>query len=355
MRTTLRWGKWCTLLAALGTVSCLLLCGPGLAEQPAAGTAPAPAAAAQLPEGQPWAIPIVLPWDDQEAQGGDWSRALNAKQDMTRRGKAGETHWYEFRRENVNYSRIGKPLSRLVAQGRLKRTLLQEEQPGQWRERVEWDRFAVVNTQSGTEVPEPKELPTAAGIGFDFVPTQFDFVNIPADFSRVGDEMGGYLLKIVSIDTMGFDALALAIRGEFHGAARIGDLARVPRGQVNMSIKKVTQEGEATDYRLGELVVSVAGITRRNGEPCLLLWFSADGNDVKQDLGNPQMTIRMSATEYFRGEMVVSLLDGRIVAGELFGPLPSLIEIGMGGEPPKEVPIFGVIQQVSLWEVAAPE
>jgi hypothetical protein len=129
----------------------------------------------------------------------------------------------------------------------------------------------------------------------------------------------------------------------------------MPRWEQTLAIGKATKQGEAGQYRLGELIVSAAGVTRRNGEPCLLLWFSADGNEVRQDVSNEQMTMRLHGTEYFRGEMAVSLLDGHVVAGELFGPLPWVMEMGFGGQPPTEQPAAGVIQQVSLWEVPAPK
>jgi hypothetical protein len=286
-------------------------------------------------------------------KGADWSGLLDRKLDLARKGKVGETRWYEFRRENVMYDRTGKPANRMVTQGRIMRTLQREEQPGMWRERVEWRSFSVAQTQGPTQALALQDVPGAVGVGFDFFPTQFDYINIPADFSRTGNELTGYLMKVASMDVAGFDAIKMAVRERFGGAVQIGQTERTPRWQQSMQIGKATKEGEAGRYQLGELVVSAAGITRRNGEPCLLLWFSADGNEVTQNVSNEQMSMRMRGTEYFRGEMAVSLLDGRVVAGELFGPLPWVMEMGFGGQPSTEQPTSGVIQQVSLWEAPA--
>jgi len=345
---------WWTVLAVLGLAAGLLAGGPGLAGAQAGEATPVARAGGQLPEGQVWAVPLVLPWDEQAVKSADWSQFLDRKLDLTRKGKAGETRWYEFRRENLMYARIGTPMNRMVAQGRVKRTLQREEQPGWWRERVEWTSFSVAQTQGATDAPAVQEIPGARGIGFDFFPKQFDYVNIPADFSGTGNDLSGYLMKVASMDTMGFDAIAMSVREASKDAVQIGQTTRMARWQESTHIGQVTKEGEAGQYRLGEMAVSVAGITRRNGEPCLVVWFQVDSSDVKQDVSSEQMTMRMHGTEYFRGEMAVSLLDGHVVAGELFGPLPWVMEMGFGGQPPKEQPIAGVIQQVSLWEVPAP-
>jgi hypothetical protein len=84
---------------------------------------------------------------------------------------------------------------------------------------------------------------------------------------------------------------------------------------------------------------------------CALIWYSAEGNSVKQEMNSPQLTLKMDGTEYFRAEIAVSLLDGHIVAGEVWGPVLSMMEVGQGGQTPKELPTTGVMQQVSLWEV----
>jgi hypothetical protein len=63
--------------------------------------------------------------------------------------------------------------------------------------------------------------------------------------------------------------------------------------------------------------------------------------------------MKMRSTEYFRGEIAASLLDGHLVSMELWGPLPCVMEMGMGGQPAKEQPIGAIIQQLSMWEVPA--
>jgi hypothetical protein len=164
------------------------------------------------------------------------------------------------------------------------------------------------------------------------------------------DEVFGYLLKVLTMDAMGWDAVLLSLRDEFRGQVHIGDMSR----QVDWKpwdITRVGGEGTVGQYHVGEMQVSVVGLTRFQGEPCVLIWVSMEGNRVTQKMDTPQLTLNMKSTEYFRGEIAASLLDGRLVGMELWGPLPCVMEMGFGGQPPKEQPIGAIIQQVSMWEV----
>lgn len=83
----------------------------------------------------------------------------------------------------------------------------------------------------------------------------------------------------------------------------------------------------------------------------MLIWFSMEANKVSQKLESPMFALDMQATEYLRGELAASLLDDRLVGMKLWRPLPCVMQMGFGGQPPAEQPISAIIQQVSLWEV----
>lgn len=306
------------------------------------------------PMGQLWTERPVLPWDSQAVGEGDWAGLLDAKLDISRRGKEGETRHYRIRRENVMYDRIGHPASRTLAQATIERRLLRETEPGWWAERVTWTDFKAHSTQAPGEVPAPQEVPGAAGLSYEFLPKAFDYVNIPADFSGIADPMAAYLVKVMAMDLMGFDALTTALRDRSGDAVQVGMTSIDPRWQQGIDITQPTSVDPAGRYLLNELIVSVAGVTRRGGQPCLLVWFAAEGNDVNHDFSAGPVTMKFRGTEHFWGEMAISLRDGHVVGGELRGPLPWKMEMGMGGQPPQEMPVFGVIQQVSVWEVPAP-
>jgi hypothetical protein len=302
-----------------------------------------------------WGWWPVTPWDDQPVAAPAWAEALNQPLDLTRKGKPGEQHRYQIKRINLTVDRQGKTLNRMVAEAELSRTLVREAEPGLWVEQCEWQRFATAMGMGPNDYSSPQELPNARGICFEFSPRTFDYVNPPADFARVGDELNGYLLKVLTMDAMGWDAILNALRDEFKGGIRIGDTWRQTSWEP-WDITRVGAEGLAGQYHAGEMQVSVAGLTRLHGEPCVIIWFSMEGNKVTQKVDNPMFAMDMRATEYFRGELAASLLDGHLIAMELWGPLPCVLQIGFGGQPPTEQPVGAIIQQVSMWEVpAAPQ
>jgi len=327
----------------------LLLAAMGAAVASEGESAPAEGTADRS---QIWGSWQVVPWDGQQAVGSPWADVLNRPLDLSRKGKAGERHRYQIKRVNLTVDREGKVMSRMVAEAQLLRTLVREAEPGVWVEQCEWERFATGMGMGPNDYPSPQELPQARGISFEFSPRTFDYVNAPADFSRIEHEVAGYLLKVLTMDVMGWDAVLLAVRDESKGAARIGDMWRQSEWEP-WDITSVTGEGSVGQYQAGEMQTSIAGLTRVKGEPCVLIWFSMEGNVVTQNMDTPQFALNMRSTEYFRGEIAASLVDGRVVAMEIWGPLPCVMEMGFGGQPPTEQPIGAIIQQVSMWEVPA--
>jgi hypothetical protein len=311
-------------------------------------------APSRSPEGKSkiWGWWPLVPWDAQPVKDSAWANALNQPLDLARKGKAGDVLRYEIKRTNLSVDREGKILSRMTAEGRLSRTLLREAEPGIWVERCVWERFAAAQGMGPNDYPVPQELLGEKRIPFEFSPRTFDYVNPKADFENLGNEALGYLLKVLTMDAAGWDAVLLSLRDEFGGKVRIGDIFR----QVDWKpwdISRVGGEGTVGQYQVGEMQVSVVGLTRLHGEPCVLIWISMEGNRVTQKMDTAQVALNMKSTEYFRGEIAASLLDGRLVGMELWGPLPCILELGFGGQPPKEQPIGAIIQQVSMWEIPA--
>ncbi len=291
-----------------------------------------------------------VPWDDRPVIMSAWADLLNKPIDLTRKGKSGNQHRYQIKRINLSLDRQGKVMNRMVAEGELSRTLLREKETGLWVERCTWERFAAAQGMGVKDYPEPQELPNAQGLSFEFFPRTFDYINPPVDFSQVGNDATGYLLKVLTMDAAGWDSILMALRDEFGGRVRIGDTLRQTDWKP-WDITSVKDETSVGSYHMGEMQISIVGITRFHGEPCVLIWFSMEGNSVIQNMENPQFSLDMKSTEYFRGELAASLLDGRLVAMELWGPLPCVMKMGFGDNPPTEQPIGTIIQQVSMWEI----
>jgi hypothetical protein len=324
-------------------------CGSGWAAE----TSPADRAGPPISQAGVWGEMPIQPWDETLVDAAGWSQRLNRKIDLTRKGRAREQRRYVIRRQNLTLDRQGKVINRTISEGTVRRALLREVEPGLWSDRTEWERFAYVQSSGPTDAPKPQEQEKARGIAYEFSPRTFDALNPPGDFARLADPLVSYAMKVVAMDIAGFDAFVLGMRDRFGKGLQIGSTIRSRGWERGQKIGQPSGKEVTGGYQLGETTTMVAGITRRGGEPCVLLWFSAEGNAVQQEMDNPQFTFRMQGTEYFRGTLAVSLVDGHIVAGELWGPLPMRLELGIGGQPPREQPIAAVLQQVSLWEVRA--
>jgi len=303
-------------------------------------------------ESKIWGRWPVVPWDDQNVKDLAWANVLNQPIDLARKGRAGDTHRYQIKRINLTVDREGKILNRMVAEGRLLRTLLREAGPGIWVEKCMWEKYAAAQGMGPNDYPVPQEQMHGKTISFEFNPRTFDYINPPAEFESLGNEVFGYLLKVLTMDATGWDAILLSLREEFGGKVRIGDISRQVDWQP-WDISRVGGEGTVGQYHVGEMQVSIIGLTRFQGEPCVLIWVSMEGNRVTQKMDTPQLALNMKSTEYFRGEIAASVIDGRLVGMELWGPLPCVMEMGIGGQPPKEQPIGAIIQQVSMWEILA--
>lgn len=298
----------------------------------------------------PW---FALPWDTESVAAPAWTEALNQPLDLTRRGRAGDRHHYRIRRVNLSVDREGQILNRMIAEADLTRTLVREVEPNLWEERCEWTRFATATGAGPDDYPTPQEFSDARGISFTFSPRTFDYVNAPADFTRVADPSAAYMLKVLTMDAMGWDSTLLSLRDAAGGAVRIGQTWREIAFQP-WDITSASGQESVGQYHAGEVQTSIAGLTRFRGEPCVLIWFSMEGNVITQKMSSPDFALDMKATEYFRGEITASLVDGRVAAMEIWGPLPCVMKMGSGGEPPTEQPISAFIQQVSMYEVPAP-
>lgn len=291
-----------------------------------------------------------FPWDNRPVTASTWTDVLNKPIDLSRKGKPGDEHRYQIKRINLTVDRQGRVSNRMVAEGVLSRTLLREEEPGIWVERCKWEHFAAAQGMSAKDYPEPQELPAAQGLTFEFFPRTFDYINPPVDFSKLGNEGIGYLLKVLTMDAAGWDSILMAFRDKFGGKVRIGDTLRQTDWEP-WDITNVSDEGSVGSYHMGEMQISIVGLTRFHGEPCVLIWFSMEGNRVLQNMETPQFSLDLKSTEYFRGELAASLLDGHLVAMELWGPLPCVMKMGFGDKSPTEQPVGAIIQQVSMWEI----
>jgi len=296
-----------------------------------------------------WPLEVVRPWDEAAVRPSAWSDALNAACDLRLRGRAGQEHLYRIWRQNVAYDQYGRPFSATVSSAECRHTLLRETGPGRWVQKIAWESFAYGESSSPGGEPKARAFEKARGIAYEYDPATFDPLNPPGDFGRLGEPLAAYALKVLGMDTAMFDSLPLAFVRPSGDGVGIGVSAGSAGPASTAAIGKGGTGEVSGSYGLAGSTVSVAGLTRCLGQPCALILYSSEGNSIKQDMGSGPGAMRMEGTEYFRGSMAVSLLDGHVVAGELSGFIPMVMAVP--GQAPTASPVLGVLQQVSLREV----
>ncbi len=334
------------LAAAMAGV---LLIGAGWLASPASSSAGQAGKEGPAPSRFPGPRQAVRPWDEAPVGPSPWAEALNGAFDLRLRGQAGQEHRYEIWRQNVNYDKIGRPVGKTISIATCRHALLRETRPGIWTQKIIWEKFAYGSSISASAEPVPKEIEAARGIAYDYFPPAFDIINPPGDFARIGEPLTAYALKVLCMDMAMFDSLPLKLTAGTKAGVRIGDSAENGGWTDALKIgEKKTREVTGT-YQLGGAAVGIAGLTRCQGEPGILICYSSEGNAIKQEMGGGTAALRMEGTEYFRGSLTVSLVDGHVVAGELSGFVPMVI--GAPGQAAAEIPVKGVLQQVGLREV----
>jgi len=213
---------------------------------------------------------------------------------------------------------------------------------------VEWDAYRFGFAQGGTPL-EPAAFPRASEIAFRWVPGETDLLASPVDVSGLVDGVAGVFLQAMLLDATTWDALLDELVDRVGSRVAIGTIVRIPAWDAGRPLPGPSGTPSG-DYRMGPTRIEVAGITRVGGEPCALLWFSTEGSEVTQSFELGTVSIAMAGGEWFRGTMAVSLVDGRVVRGELWGPVVQRVETRLGDGGPTERSST-TIQSVALWEI----
>lgn len=324
---------------------------------PAYGQRPSPSRhtrSVDQPESSVWGELAPLPFDDQAVNGEGLADALNRSIDLARKGSAGEERVWWIRRTNLTLDRSGQIVRRMVAEGDVSLTLVEETRPGRWIEQVVWERYAFGSSQGPADVPIPEEIEAARGVGFEYGASDFDPVNISGDFGRLGTGIEAMMLKVLSMDVSTWHPIVTRLRDTFDDAPTIGARLSAAGWEEATEMVAPDEKHSAGSYRLGEMWSVVGGLTRFQGEPAALILFSAEGNGVEQRVLADASAVTIAGIEYFRGMMTVSLVDGRGLAGTLWGPLNATFQISAGDSAPVELPLSGVLQEVTFREIKRP-
>lgn len=250
---------------------------------------------------------------------------------------------FVMRRVNTMLDRLGTPVGRTVSEGEVSFQPTEVAEPGRWAGQVAWKRFGFTQKYGTLGDGTALDRPEGAGVEYPWHPTQTDPLNHPGDFARIPDSEAAYAMQVLAMDFGAF----------MNGASGLPLLQPVPLNTVRTGAawttgQKIEVAGSPADrgsYRLGQNASRVLGLTTLGGELCVLVESAAMGNVVQQKMDRGPVKIDMSGTEYFKQICTFSLVDGRLVAAELWGLMPMVLKMGDG-----EVPIASVWQDVTLVE-----
>jgi len=267
--------------------------------------------------------------------------ALSAPLPLQLRYPVGTTLRYRLVRHNVNFRMNGTKAGEQRMESYFVRTRLADDARGRVQESLAWKKFLFGQGQTA----EPAKLaPFKAAEGFVLPFSVNDAAAIEKfDFSSLPRTFEGFMFMILTWDAMTFDA-----------SVRPSETLLAPdRARIGTSI--VSTEGprdflfEYPPLAKGKYLysgnswVKVTGVSVVQDVPCAVIEFGQAENRIEMDFRFGPLAVQIRGLEHFWGKTLIALDDGRVVRGELVGPLTVVQETRAAGrEEPDRRELFTV-------------
>ncbi len=242
----------------------------------------------------------------------------------------GDRLFYRLTRLNNNFRIDGTKAGEQRVVAYFTRVRLPDDGQGRVQERFTWKSFQF--GQSLTAAPA-KLMAFKAAENFSLVYSVNEELAIEKfDFSSLPRTMDGFMFMILSWDAVTFDGLvrptpALAIPDEAPIGAEFEDKTG-PR-DFRFSFPPLVTDSKYSFS--GKGWVKLVGLSRVRGIPCALMQAGQMENRVEMNLHFKPLEIMMRGFEHFWAQTYLSLEDGRIVRGELVGPVAMTQDIQTAG------------------------
>lgn len=256
--------------------------------------------------------------------------AIPDKVPLKLRYRVGDQLFYRLTRLNNNFRIDGTKAGEQRVVAYFTRVRLPDDDQGRVQERFTWKSFQF--GQSMTAAPakltvfkEAENFSLVYSVNEELAIEKFDFSSLPRT-------MDGFMFMILSWDAVTFDGLvrptpALVIPDEAPLGAEFEDKTG-PR-DFRFSFPPL-----ATDSKYsfsGKGWVKLVGLSRVKGVPCALMQAGQMENRVEMDLHFKPLDIKTRGFEHFWAQTYLSLEDGRIVRGELVGPVMMAQDVQTAG------------------------
>jgi hypothetical protein len=258
------------------------------------------------------------------------------------RYKVGETLCYRLKRLNNNFRIDGTKSGEMRVITYFTRTRLPDDALGRVQERFIWKRFEFGQSTTAdparlTEFKEAENFTLDLSVNEDMAIEKFDFSSLPRT-------MDGFMFMILTWDAVTFDGLTrptpgLRIPDEAPLGAQFEDRTN-PRDFV-FSFPPLVTESKYTFS--GKSWVKLVGLSLVKGLPCALLQAGQMENRVVMNMHLKPLELQNRGFEHFWAQTYLSLEDGRIVRGELVGPIVITMDLqGPGQDKPQRSELLAI-------------
>jgi hypothetical protein len=263
------------------------------------------------------------------------------------RYKVGETLHYRLTRLNKSFRMDGTKSGEMKVVAYFTRNRLADDAEGRVREKFVWKRFEFGQslTASPAELSEFKE---AEDFSLVYSVNDGDAI-YKLDFSSLPRTFPGFIFMILTWDAFTFDGLARPTQYlSVPDTAPIGAVFKETREAPDLVFSYPPLVNESKYHFSGKGWVRVNGIGLIKGVPCVIVDSANLENTVEMNLRIQSMSIKTQGLEHFWAKTYLSLEDGRIVKGELAGPVAMIQDVRMPGREKPDHSEFQVIGYLDM-------
>jgi len=251
------------------------------------------------------------------------------------RYRVGDQLFYRLTRLNNSFRIDGTKSGEQRVVAYFTRVRLPDDSQGRVQERFTWKSFQF--GQSLTAAParlmtfkEAENFSLVYSVNEELAIEKFDFSSLPRT-------MNGFMFMILSWDAVTFDGLvrptpALLIPDE----APIGVEFEDKTGPRDFRFSFPPLATDSKYSFSGKVWVKLVGLSRVKGVPCALIQAGQMENRVEMNLHFKPLEITVRGFEHFWAQTYLSLEDGRIVRGELVGPVIMAQDVQTAGREKPE-------------------
>jgi len=285
-----------------------------------------------------------------------WNMAWGGRQEKTAlpevvplslRYEVGETLFYRLVRQNNNFRMDGTKSGEMRIVTYFTRTRLPDDGQGRVQEKFVWKRFEFGQslTASPAKLAEFKE---ADDYSLIYSVNDGDAI-YKLDFSSLPRTFPGFIFMILTWDAFTFDGLTRPTQYlSVPDKAPLGAEFKETREAPDLVFSYPPLVNESKYHFSGKSWVRVNGISLVKGIPCVVLDSANLENTVEMDMRIQSMNIKTQGLEHFWANTYLSLEDGRIVKGELVGPVAMIQDVLLPGREKPDHSEFLVIGYLDM-------